>query len=48
MMALAMHRNGRSKIIGALSSPPVSMTMKSIRTYDCPTRMTASSRTPSR
>jgi hypothetical protein len=48
MMALAVHRNGHPKIIGALSSPPVSTTTKSIGTYDYPTRMTASSRTPSR
>jgi hypothetical protein len=33
MMALAMHRNGHPKIIDALSSPPVSTTMKSTGTY---------------
>jgi hypothetical protein len=32
MMALAVHRNGHPKIIGALSSPPVSTTTKSIGT----------------
>jgi hypothetical protein len=43
----ATHRNGRPKMIGDFSSRPVSTTTKSTGTYDCPTLMIASSRTPS-
>ena len=37
---------GAQEMMGALSSPPVSKTTKSTRTYDCPTQTMASSRTP--
>ena len=46
MMAFAMFRKGQPKIIGALTSPPVSRITKSMRTYDCPTQTMTSSRTP--
>jgi hypothetical protein len=39
-------RKGQPKMMGALSSPPISRTTKSTGTYDCPTRMMASSRIP--
>ena len=43
MMALAVLRKGRPKIMGALTSPPVSKTTKSMGIYDCPTQIIASS-----
>jgi hypothetical protein len=46
MMAFAVLRKGQPKMMGTLSSPPVSKTTMSLGTYDCPTRMIASLRTP--
>jgi hypothetical protein len=37
MMALAVLRNGRPKMMGALSSSPVSITTKSTHRAECPT-----------
>ena len=44
--AFVVLTKGRPKMMGALSSPPVSRTTKSIGTYDCPTQIMASLRTP--
>jgi hypothetical protein len=46
MIALAVFKNGRPKMIGDLSSPPVSITTKSAETYKLPTRTPMSSRIP--
>ena len=46
MMAFAVLTKGRSKIMGALTSPPVSKTTKSTGTFDCPTRTMVYSKTP--
>jgi hypothetical protein len=45
MMAFMVLRKGRPKIMGAVTSPPISKTTKSTGTYDCPTRTMASSKT---
>ena len=45
-MAFVVLKKGRPRMMGALSSPPISKTTKSMETYDCPTRTMASSRTP--
>ena len=42
----AVLKKGRPRMMGALSSPPISKTTRSMGTYDCPTRTMASSRTP--
>jgi hypothetical protein len=46
MMALAVLRNGFPKMMGALSSPPVSITMKSTHRAECPTPTRTFSRIP--
>jgi hypothetical protein len=46
MMAFVVLRKGQPKMIGALSSPPISKTTKSTGMYDCPTHIIASSRIP--
>jgi hypothetical protein len=46
MMVFAVLRKGHPKMMGVLSSPPISRTTKSMETYDYPTQMMASSRIP--
>jgi hypothetical protein len=46
MIALAVFKIGRPKMMGDFSSAPVSTTMKSVGTYELPTRTQMSSRIP--
>jgi hypothetical protein len=46
MIALAVFKNGRPKMMGDFSSPPISITTKSAGTYELPIRTHMSSKIP--